>query len=131
MSCPLYASVLSGKLMVCPKYAVSGMIPVVGGAVSGALSTLASGIKLLSGIMGALSVASLTVLMGTPLLMLLLYRVCILCAASFAEFCGSGNSLRMINAPKFSLDSMIALYTTSALVYIIEIVMFMKGGVSQ
>ena len=124
------ASAADGAAIRAARYAATGFIPVVGAAVSGALSTLVSGLTYAKSIIGAGGIAVILITSLSPLLMLLLYRVCILCASFFAEHCGRGGAIRIVNAIKFSIDSMIALYTTSALVYMIEIVMFMKGGVN-
>ena len=124
------SSAADGAAMRAARYAATGFIPVVGAAVSGALSTLVSGLTYAKSIIGAGGIAVILITSLSPLLMLLLYRLAIFTASFFAEQCGRGAAVRIISAARFSLDSMIALYTTSALVYIIEIVMFMKGGVS-
>lgn len=124
------ASAADGAAMRAARYAAAGFIPVVGAAVSGALSTLVSGLTYAKEVIGAGGIAVILITSLSPLLMLLLYRLAIFAASFFAEQCGRGAAARVINATRFSLDSMIALYTTSALVYIIEIVMFMKGGAS-
>ena len=124
------SSAADGAAIRAARYAATGFIPVVGAAVSGALSTLVSGLTYAKSIIGAGGVAVILITSISPLLMLLLYRLCVLCAAFFAEHSGRRGAVGIVSAVKFSLDSMIALYTSSALVYIIEIVMFMKGGVS-
>ena len=124
------ASAADGAAIRAARYAATGFIPVVGAAVSGALSTLVSGLTYAKSIIGAGGITVILITSLSPLFMLLLYRFCVLCASFFAEHSGRGGVLRIISAIKFSIDSMIALYTTSALVYIIEIVMFMKGGIT-
>ena len=125
------ASAADSAAIRAARYAATGFIPVVGAAVSGALSTLVSGLTYAKSIIGAGGIAVILITSLSPLIMLLLYRLCVLCASFFAEHSGRSGALRIISAIKFSLDSMIALYTTSALVYIIEVVMFMKGGVTS
>lgn len=123
------ASAADSAAIRAARYAASGLIPVVGSSVSGALSTIVSGLAYAKSMVGAGGIAVVAVMALSPLIMLLLYRACIAVVVSFAEFSGRGGAVRMLTAFKFSLDSMIALYTVSVLIYIIEIVLFMKGGV--
>ncbi len=112
------------------RYAATGYIPVVGAAVSGALSTLVSGLTYAKGIIGAGGIAAIVIMALSPLLMLLLYRFSMTAVISFAEYTGRGASVRIFTAFRFSLDSVIALYTMSVLIYIIEMILFMKGGIA-
>lgn len=122
------ASAADSAAIRAARYAASGLIPVVGSSVSGALSTIVSGLTYAKSLVGAGGITVIAVMALSPLVMLLLYREAIAVTLSFTEFLGRGGAVRMLTAFKYSLDSMIALYTVSALVYIIEIVMFMKGG---
>ncbi len=124
------ASASDSAAIRAARYAATGFIPVVGAAVSGSLSTLVSGLTYAKSIIGAGGVAVIVAMALSPLLMLLLYRLCIMAVISFSEFCDRGGCVRVFSAFKFSLDSIIALYTMSVLIYIIEIVIFMRGGVS-
>ncbi len=122
------ASAADGAAMRAARYAASGLIPIVGGSVSGALSTVASGMAYAKGVVGAGAIWAFGAIALSPLIMLLLYRFCIAAVSSFADFIGAGRGGTMLSAFKFSLDSMIALYSLTILVYTVEIVMFMKGG---
>ncbi len=124
------ASASDSAAIRAARYAATGFIPVVGAAVSGSLSTLVSGLTYAKSIIGAGGVAVIVTMALSPLVMLLLYRLAIVTVTSFAEFTGRGAAVRIFSAFRFSLDSMIALYTMSVLIYIIEIVIFMRGGVS-
>lgn len=126
----IVASAADNAAIRAARYAASGLIPVVGSSVSGALSTIVSGLAYAKGVVGAGAIWSLGVMALSPLIMLLLYRFCIAAVASFAEFCGRGRAAGMFNSFKGAMDAMIALYTLSLLLYVIQIVMFMKGGIS-
>jgi len=123
------ASAADNAAMRAARYAASGLIPVVGGSVSGALSTIVSGLAYAKGVVGAGAIWSLGIMALSPLVMLLLYRFCIAAVSSVADFCGRSGASSMLNSFRGAMDAMIALYTLSLLVYIIQIVMFMKGGV--
>ncbi len=124
------SSAADSAAMRTAKYAASGMIPVVGGAVSGALSTLASGLSYVKGVIGAGAVWVIISILLAPLSVLLLYRLALSLTVSFAEFVGSAAVREPFSAFRASLDSLIAVYSLSMLLYIFEIILFVKSGVA-
>jgi stage III sporulation protein AE len=104
------------------KYAISGMIPVVGGTVSGVLGMLISGVKLLSGSIGAISVAVLLSFMGAPLIQLLFYRLCIGACVIITSFSGASFGERFFSSVKGAIDCLIAVLTSSLMIFILEII---------
>lgn len=104
------------------KYAVSGMIPVVGGAVSGALSALISGVKLLSATVGTVSVTALLFVVITPVAKLLFLRLCLWVSITVASFSGGGVGAKLFTSLRSALDTLIAILVSSALVYLLEII---------
>ena len=122
------ASAQDSAAMRGVKYLASGMIPVVGGTVSGALSTLASGMAYVKGVVGVGSVWVLAIIFLPPLLTLLLYRLALTLAVSITE--GVGADSEPFSSLRFALDTLIAVYSLSVLVYIFEVILFIKSGVS-
>lgn len=112
------------------KFAASGMIPVVGSTVSGALSTLAGGLSYAKSTVGIYSVAVLVMMSAAPLVSLLLHRVALNVSASFLEFVGVGGGVRVFSAFRAALDALISVYVIAVVVYILEIVVFLRCGVS-
>ncbi len=106
------------------KYAASNMIPVVGSVISGAISTLASGVKLISSTVGAFSVVFLLSVMGAPLLTLLLYRFGIGTCITFCSLAGASFGQRFFEAVRGALDCIIGVLSCSLLIYILEIILF-------
>ncbi len=113
------------------KYALSNMIPIAGGVVSGALSTLASGVKMLSSSIGVMSVAVILSFMGAPLISLLLYRLCMGACITFCSLAGASYGQKFFESVRGALDCIIGILSFSLLIYILEITLFMKliGGV--
>lgn len=111
------------------KYAASGMIPIVGGTVSAALSTLAGGLGMVKGAVGVGSVMVIVSLALSPLLTLLLYRLCLSLCLSFLEFSSSTAAIRLFSAFRSAMDAIIAVYSLSVTVYISQIIIFVKSGV--
>ena len=124
------ASAADSVSMRAAKLAASGMIPVVGGAVSGALSTLASGLSYAKAIVGAGAIWVMLSIALSPLVVMLLYRLALAVAASFSDLLGASGASRILGAYRTALDSLIAVYSLCAVVCIFEVILFMKGGVA-
>lgn len=116
--------------MRAAKYVASGMIPVVGGTVAGSMATLASGLSYVKGIIGAGAVAVLISIFLSPLVMLLLYRLALTVASSLADFLGVSAPARIYKVFARAFDLVIAVYTTSVVLYIFEVVLFCASGVA-
>ena len=124
------ASAGDGMLMRTARYAASGSIPLVGGAVSGALSTLAAGLSYAKGVIGGGSVAALVGIVSAPLVLLFAYRFVLSLTVSFLDFIGAGGGVRCFKAMLGALDALIAILSMSIIVYIFEIIVFIKSGVA-
>lgn len=111
-----------GLALRSAKYAISGMIPIVGGTVSGTLSLLISGVRFLSGTIGIISVIVLLSLMGAPLILLLFYRFCIGACITLTSFSGAVFGERFFSSVRGAVDCLIAVLASSSLVYILEII---------
>lgn len=111
------------------KYAISGMIPIVGGSVSSALGTLASGVNLAKGTVGAVSIAALLSVLGAPLLELLLFRFAFRICISFLEITGGKIGVGILSSILYAIDMLISIFAFSSLIYILETVIFLKFGV--
>jgi hypothetical protein len=105
------------------------MIPVVGSSVSGALSTLAAGLTYAKSFIGVGAILVIVTLALSPLILLLLYRFALSAVITFSDFVGLGG-IKIFGAYRFVIDSVVTLYALSALVYVIEIILFIKCGVS-
>ena len=126
----MVASARDSAAMRAARYAASGLIPVIGSTVSGALATLASGISYVKGIIGGGAVLVLISLLLSPLILLLIYR----CALSFisflADFFEISSAKGIFGAYLYSLDTVVITYTLSCVVYVFEIILFVKSGVA-
>lgn len=110
------------------RYAVNSTVPIVGGAVSGALGILTSGVSYARGVVGGGAVAVMISLILSPLVTLLLYRGCLKAGILFASLISSDGSAAVLSSFLGALDVLIAAYTLTMAVYVVEIVAFLKGG---
>ena len=125
------ASASDSAALRAARYAVGGLIPVVGSSVSGALSTLAGGLAYAKSTVGALSIATISIIAIAPLLHLILYRMIFSLAISFMEYMDNARGKRCFFAYRTAFDAVISVYVMSTLVCIIQVLVFIKGGVSQ
>ena len=114
------------------KYALSGMVPVVGNVISGSIGALISGCKLLAGVVGPLAVCAFLYYLAAPLLSLLAIRFLFSLASGAAEMLGAARGARLFGNLCGALDAIIAPIGASALIYVFEIVIFISAvsGVS-
>lgn len=126
----LVASIADSAAMRAIKYAASGLIPVVGSTVSGAISTLASGVSYAKGVVGTGAILVIIYMAISPLVLLLSYRLTLSLGLILADTCGSKASSNIFTAFRYALDMTVTAYALSALIYLFEIILFIKVGVS-
>ena len=122
------ASAKDSATLRAARYAASGTIPIVGTTVASALATLGGGMAVVRSTVGGSCIAVILALALSPLVMLLLYRLGIALCVCLLEFCGSSGGVRVFSSFKSVLDCLIATYSVTVLVAIIEFVVFIKGG---
>ena len=119
-----------GATMRALKYAVGNTLPVVGGTVSGAVSTIVGGLGYAMGVVGGGGVAVILSLVLLPLVRLLLYRLAFLVAGLFLDCFSVGDGGRVIRTMSAGLDSLTAVFAITVTVYLFEIVVVMRGVIS-
>ena len=124
------ASASDGMLIRSAKFTASSSIPIVGGAVSGALSTLAAGLSYAKSIVGGGSLVLMLTVTLSPIIILLAYRLILSIAVNFLTFLDTGGGVRCFSAMLGALDALIGVLSMSTVVYIFEIILFIKSGVA-
>ncbi len=112
------------------RYAVGNMIPIVGGTVSGALSAISAGAGILRSAVGAVGAGAIIFIFLAPLVTLLLYRLCFRIAITLLEFVGVTSGRRMLISLQGALDALIALLATAGVLFLLEVIVFMRTVVS-
>lgn len=123
------ASAQDSMAMRGAKYAASGMIPIVGGTVSASLSTLASALAYAKSAVGTSAISVLVGICTAPLVRLIAYRLAFEICISLSGFFSSP-AAKHLAAMRSALDALTAVFSISAVTYIIEIILFMKCGVA-
>lgn len=124
----IIASAADSAAMRAAKYAASGLIPIVGSTVAGAISTLTAGMSYARGVVGGGAIVVIVYLALSPLVLLLMYRVSLSLAIIFTDFIGVSGGNKIFSSYRASLDMIITVYSLSALVYLFEIVLFIRIG---
>ena len=124
------ASAQDNAAMRAVKYATGTLVPVVGSGVAGALGTLAGGLSYASGIVGGAGIAALLLVSVAPLAILLLLKLSLFIVISFLEFCHAPRSAALFSSFDGALSALASVYTLTTIVCIIQVLLFMKGGVT-
>ena len=122
------ASARDSAAMRAARYAATSMIPVVGGTVSGALATLATGMSYVKGVIGVGALAVLLSMLLSPFVILILYRGAVSLAAGLAGYLGVGRAENLLTSLRGAFDIYLALYSIFSVLFLFEIVLFMMGG---
>ena len=110
------------------KYAISNMLPIAGGAVSGALSTLVSGMSYYASVVGGGAIAVVVLCAIAPLVTLFMYKLALSVVMIFTSFIDSDALEGGVKAISGALDSLIALYSVTVVIYTLEIMLFLRQG---
>ncbi len=112
------------------KYSASGLLPVIGGTVSASLSSLAAGLSYAKSIIGVQAIYVMLTVALSPLVMMLLYRLILSVSCGLLSFLGTGEGGCGLSYLCFAVDALLSVYGVSLLLYIFELVMFLKSGVA-
>ena len=118
---------VDGASLRAVRYAVSGLVPIVGTTVSGAMSTIIGGLSGLGGIIGASSVLVIISISLAPLIYLLLYRLAFSFSALLSDMIG-GEASGTVKVYAGSLDILISVYVMTTIIYIFEVILVIIGG---
>ncbi len=110
------------------KYAVGQMIPVVGGAVSGTLGTVAAGIELIRGISGVCGLMLIALLLLPTLVQLFLFRLCYQLSATVATMMGCDGEAGLLREVESLYGYMIAAVGIVSLVCVLALAIFAHGA---
>ena len=123
----VFASISDSLIFRGAKYAVAGMVPIVGNVISGALGTLASGVKIMSKTIGMVSTVTFIFFMGAPLLKLIFYRLGLGACIVLASISGAEYWSGVLESLKNAIDSVIAVIASALLIYSFEILIVTKN----
>ena len=112
------------------KYAVGNMIPMVGGAVSGTLGTVAAGVSLLRGVCGVSGIILVALLLLPALVQLLLLRTTLSLAATTATLLSCDGEARLLSEMASLHGYLAAAVSICGVTFILGLTMMVKGAVA-
>lgn len=115
--------------IMATKYAISNMLPIAGGTVSGALSTLAGGMEYYVGVVGGGAVAVIVLSLVSPIITLIMYKLALSLTSVLASFTGVDSFEGGVRAVSGAMDALIALYSVTVVIYSIGIMLFLRQGI--
>ena len=125
-------SVLAGRAdtlgMRGVKYAVGNMIPMVGGAVAGTLSTVAAGVTALRGICGVSGIVLVALLLLPTLVELLLTRAMLNLSATVASMLSCDGEAKLLSEMASLHGYLAAAASICAVVFIIALTLLIHSG---
>ena len=104
-------------------FAFGGACGVLCGLVSG-------GVTYARDIIGGGAIAVVLSVVLSPLVTLFAYRLCLRLGSAVSSLCSLGGCEGVIDSFCGALDTVIAVYTLTSVIYIAELIAFLKGGVS-
>ena len=112
------------------RYAVSSTIPIVGNTVSGALGIALGSASYARGIVGGGAIAVVISLMLAPFITVISYRMCLKVGIAFCSLCSVDGARGVLNTFLGAIDTLLAVYALTCIIYIVELAAFLKGGVT-
>ena len=112
------------------KYAVGNMIPVVGGAVSGSLGTVAATVEMLRGVTGVCGIILLALLLLPAVVQVLLFRWCFTLGATAAEMLACDGEARLMNEMGSLYGYLAAAMSICALFFVLALGIMIHGAVA-
>ena len=112
------------------KYAVGTWIPVVGGAISGTLGTVAEGVRLLRGICGVSGVVLVALLLIPTLIQLLIFRGVLNLGVTVATLLGCDGEARLLGEMASLHGYLAAAVSICSVLFILALTLLIHSGVA-
>lgn len=112
------------------KYAVGNMIPMVGGAVSGALGSVAAGVSLLRGLCGVSGIILIALLLLPTLVQLLLFRATLRLAASVSTLLSCDGEARLLTEMASLYGYLAAAVSICGVTFILALTLLAQSAVA-
>lgn len=122
-------SAADSAAMRAAKFAAADMIPLVGSTISGALAVLSGGLAYVKSTVGVCVVAAMLLSVLPVLLRLLLHRAAMGVCVCFLEFCAP-DAVGCFGALRGAFDALIAVCALFGLLFLLQIILFIKSGVA-
>ena len=110
------------------KFTAQSILPSVGTVITASMSTLSSGLVYARGVIGTGAIGVILWIMLSPLVILLSYRLALNLAVGFSQSLEVKPCATALKAIRRALDGLISLFLISGVLFIFQLVIFIKGG---
>lgn len=117
--------------MKAVKFTVSGAVPIVGGAVSDALSTVKGSIGLIKAATGSYGIIASAVIVAPILISALLYRIAFMIAAAISDSLGTSRLTALIKSAESVIAAVIAVIVCFWLIAVVSTAIMLVIGTGQ
>ncbi len=125
----IIASASDSAALRLAKFTAQSLAPSVGAIIGASMSTISSGLSYARGIIGAGAIAAVLWIMLSPLTVILLYRLAVGLCLGFAKSLGVKPLSRSLSVMQYALEGLISVFLTSGVLFLLELIIFIKCGV--
>ena len=112
------------------KFAVGSYVPIVGGALSDALTTVGESLSMIRKTTGGIGIVIILLLLLPRLISLILTRLCLTACRLVSDILGAEDTSRIIRGAGSVIEIFCAAAALSAVMFIFAVTLFMNSGLS-
>lgn len=127
----LVASATDSATIRLAKFTAQSLAPAAGAVITASMSTLASGIGYAKSVIGSGAIYAIILIMLSPMPRLLLYRFAVGICQGLADVLDVKLYSKGLLGVRYALDSLLSVYFIFGALFILQVVLFIKGGVTS
>ena len=125
----IIASAADSAALRLAKFTAQSLAPAVSTIIGATMSTISSGLAYSRGVIGAGAIGAILWIMLSPCSMILIYRFLIGIAAGMSDALGIKPLSRSLSTMQSALDGLLTVFLVSVVLFIFELIVFIKCGV--
>ena len=124
----IIASAADTATLRLAKFTAQSLVPSVGSVITASMSTLSSGLAYARGVIGAGAILGILWIMISPLAVLLCYRLAVSVCLDFSSALGVKPYSKALSAMQYALDGLISIFIISGILFVFQLVIFIRSG---
>lgn len=125
----IVASASDSAALRLAKFTAQSLAPSAGAIIGASMSTISSGLAYARGVIGAGAIGAILWIMLSPLTVILLYRLAIGLCLGFSDALGVKPMSRSLLTMQYALDGLLSVFLVSGVLFLLELIIFIKCGV--
>ncbi len=111
------------------KFTAQSLAPSVGTVIGASMSAISSGLAYARGVIGAGAIGAILWIMISPLTAILIYRLALGLCLGFSDALGVKPMSRSLLTMQYALDGLLSIFLISGVMFLLELIIFIKCGV--